>query len=113
MYQLNIKYHSGELCISGIYSALTDAEQVATSYSSSLYSYEILDVGVAPLWATLRSQRNSLLSSSDWTQLADSPMSPTKKTAWATYRQSLRDLPANTTDPSNPTWPTAPAPGDN
>jgi hypothetical protein len=24
------------------------------------------------------------------------------------YRQALRDLPANTTDPENPVWPTAP-----
>ena len=25
-----------------------------------------------------------------------------------TYRQALRDLPANTSDPANPTWPTKP-----
>ena len=30
------------------------------------------------------------------------------KTPWATYRQALRDLPANTSDPANPTWPTKP-----
>ena len=28
--------------------------------------------------------------------------------AWKTYRQALRDLPANTSDPINPTWPTKP-----
>ena len=28
---------------------------------------------------------------------------------WKTYRQSLRDLPANTSDPANPTWPTKPS----
>jgi len=53
----------------------------------------------------LRSQRNELLSQSDWTQVADAPVDAA---AWATYRQALRDLPANTTDPANPTWPTKP-----
>ena len=54
---------------------------------------------------TLRLQRNELLSQSDWTQVADAPVDAQ---AWATYRQALRDLPENTTDPRNPTWPTKP-----
>ena len=54
---------------------------------------------------TLRSQRDELLAQSDWTQVADAPVDAA---AWATYRQALRDLPANTTDPRNPTWPTKP-----
>lgn len=53
----------------------------------------------------VRSQRNQKLSESDWTQLTDSPVD---KTAWATYRQSLRDLPANIVDPFNPIWPVEP-----
>lgn len=56
----------------------------------------------------LRSERNELLKLSDWTQVPDSPLDSTKKQQWATYRQALRDLPANTTDPANPTWPTKP-----
>ena len=32
----------------------------------------------------------------------------TMSDAWKTYRQALRDLPANTKDPANPTWPTKP-----
>jgi len=58
--------------------------------------------------AYLRSERNSLLSSSDWTQGNDSQLSDEDKTSWATYRQSLRDLPSNTGDPANPTWPEVP-----
>jgi hypothetical protein len=54
----------------------------------------------------LRSQRNGLLKASDWTQFAD--VSLDNKAAWATYRQALRDLPANTADPANPSWPTKP-----
>ena len=33
----------------------------------------------------------------------------TMSDAWKTYRQQLRDLPANTSDPTNPTWPTKPS----
>jgi hypothetical protein len=57
-------------------------------------------------WDALRSHRDALLAASDWTVLSDSP---TSTAAWKTYRQALRDLPANTTDPSNPVWPTPPA----
>ena len=53
----------------------------------------------------VRSHRTHLLSESDWTQVADSPLSDSKKAEWATYRQALRDLPA--TDP--PTFPTPPS----
>lgn len=57
-------------------------------------------------WNALRRERNDLLAASDWTVLSDTP---TATAAWKTYRQALRDLPANTTDPHNPVWPTPPA----
>lgn len=41
----------------------------------------------------LRTERNALLASSDWTQLPDSPLTPEQKQAWAEYRQLLRDIP--------------------
>tara|TARA_B100000927_G_scaffold191722_1_gene154645 strand:+ start:724 stop:984 length:261 start_codon:yes stop_codon:yes gene_type:complete len=53
----------------------------------------------------LRSKRNALLSQSDWMANSDVTMSDD----WKTYRQALRDLPANTSDPANPTWPTEPS----
>lgn len=53
----------------------------------------------------LREKRNKLLQESDWTQVADAPVD---RTAWATYRQSLRDLPATAKDIFNPTWPVKP-----
>ena len=42
--------------------------------------------------AGLRSRRNSILASSDWTVLSDSPLSADVKTAWLEYRQDLRDI---------------------
>jgi hypothetical protein len=59
-------------------------------------------------WAELRSSRDYKLSECDWTQLPDAPLTEEQKTAWITYRQALRDLPANTEDPKNPIWPTSP-----
>jgi len=38
--------------------------------------------------------RNDLLLASDWTQGVDAPLSDAEKAAYATYRQELRDLPA-------------------
>lgn len=56
-------------------------------------------------WRNIRLKRNKLLADSDWTQFPDSPVN---KEAWATYRQLLRDLPQNTTDPFSPVWPQQP-----
>ena len=39
-----------------------------------------------------RTTRNKLLADSDWTQMNDSPLTNEEKTAWATYRQELRDI---------------------
>ena len=55
----------------------------------------------------LRTQRNELLTKCDWTQGADSPLTPEKKAEWATYRQQLRDL-LDTYDYTNVVWPTPP-----
>ena len=59
-------------------------------------------------WNTIRSERNQLLSECDWTQSPDSPLTDEKKAEWQNYRTALRELPSNTTDPRNPTWPTKP-----
>ena len=53
--------------------------------------------------AQIRGQRNQLLKDCDWTQIADCTAD---KTAWATYRQTLRDLPSTITEPRTFTdWP--------
>ena len=60
--------------------------------------------------ATLaRTTRDKKLSASDWTQMADSPLASDKKTEWATYRASLRDLPSASGFPHTMTWPTEPS----
>lgn len=59
-------------------------------------------------WERLRDERNLKLTDSDWSQLPDAPLTTAEKTKWATYRQELRDLPANTVDPKNIIWPLQP-----
>lgn len=59
-----------------------------------------------PTEADVRLQRNGLLAASDYTQLADVPI--TNRAAWATYRQALRDIPAQGGFPESVTWPTPP-----
>ena len=53
----------------------------------------------------LRNKRNQLLAETDFYALSDVTMSDEMKT----YRQALRDLPANTSAPAHPTYPTKPS----
>lgn len=57
------------------------------------------------LAAEARAQRNALLSASDWTQVADAPVD---QTAWAAYRQELRDITSQEGFPEAINWPAAP-----
>lgn len=54
--------------------------------------------------AANKALRNTKLDNTDWTQLGDVPLTADCKTAFAAYRQALRDL-----DMLDPTWPEAPA----
>lgn len=59
-------------------------------------------------WRIVRFDRNDLLSKSDFTQLADAPITAEKRAEWVTYRQALRDI-TTQADPFNITWPVSPA----
>jgi len=64
-----------------------DAEELKDLSQEELYALSVkaqVDV--------LRMHREQKLSSSDWTQQPDAPLSPEKKEAWKVYRQQLRDL---------------------
>lgn len=55
--------------------------------------------------AVQRSERTRRLAECDWTQLQDAPVS---QQAWATYRQSLRDITKQTGFPWDIQWPKEP-----
>jgi len=59
-------------------------------------------------WAAIRTQRDRLISLTDWTQTLDSPLSDDKKAEFVTYRQALRDIPQNGDDPDAVVWPEKP-----
>ena len=44
-------------------------------------------------WRVVRGKRDALLRKSDWTAVTDTALSEAEQTAWAEYRQALRDLP--------------------
>ena len=59
----------------------------------------------------LRVYRDDELKTSDWTQVPDGPLDSTTKAAWATYREKLRNLPADAKAPywfEEADWPIAP-----
>lgn len=58
------------------------------------------------LLKVIRWRRNSLLISSDWTQIPDSAVD---KQAWLEYRQQLRDLPSQNNNPRLIVFPELPA----
>jgi len=58
-------------------------------------------------WDIIRSKRNGLLRTCDFTQLPDYP--GTNKSDWVSYRQLLRDIPQTySTDINSIVWPTPP-----
>tara|TARA_B000000557_G_scaffold263867_1_gene267715 strand:- start:902 stop:1282 length:381 start_codon:yes stop_codon:yes gene_type:complete len=57
-------------------------------------------------WNLVRTRRNQLLQASDFSQLPDLP--DDKKPAWAEYRQKLRDITKDVTDPNTITFPDPP-----
>ena len=70
----------------------------------------VVDTAAAELatenaWNGLRTKRNQLLAETDYLALSDATLSEDMRT----YRQALRDLPDNTSDPANPTWPVKPS----
>ena len=80
---------------------------ISMSPSDFVVNYD--KVGPVVELMMLREQRNKKLAESDWTQYNDSPMSDSKKTEWATYRQSLRDITSSSQSIFSVTWPTEPS----
>ena len=68
-------------------------------------TYTAVDQTDTEQWAAIRVDRDRKLSASDWMANSDVTMS----SAWKTYRQALRDLPASESDPDDITWPTEPS----
>tara|TARA_R100001463_G_scaffold125930_1_gene183475 strand:+ start:479 stop:796 length:318 start_codon:yes stop_codon:yes gene_type:complete len=75
------------------------------SLDQSVIDAAAVEVADEQALVRLRTKRNYLLSETDYLALSDVTLSADMRT----YRQELRDLPANTSDPENPVWPTKPS----
>ena len=74
--------------VDGVEIELTSQEIAQRQAEATAWANGAFDRAIAGL----RSKRNSLIASSDWTVLSDSPLSAELKTAWLEYRQDLRDI---------------------
>lgn len=80
------------------------AAALSISYDEDAHKAACLD--------KMRADRESMLKSSDWRILPDSPLTEAQRTNWEDWRQELRDLPENTVDSRDfdfeNDWPTEP-----
>ena len=79
--------------VDGVKVILSDAEIAQRQAEEQAWNAGAFDRSLA----SLRAKRNSLLASSDYTVLADTVLTPAKKTEWMTYRTALRNLPQGLT----------------
>jgi len=77
-----------------------DTEEATKSEQEAAYQAQ-LDAAAA---SVARSERDAKLTETDWMGMSDVTMSAD----WATYRQALRDVPAQSGFPNSITWPDEP-----
>lgn len=82
-----------------------DENGVQVTLDQALVDAAAAELVTENAWSNLRTKRTQLLTETDYLALSDATLSEDMRT----YRQALRDLPANTSDPANPTWPVKPA----
>jgi len=75
------------------------------AFKTAIAGLDVVEETKQSLLKNIREDRDKKLVETDWMGNSDVTMSD----AWKTYRQQLRDLPANTSDPLNPVWPTKPS----
>jgi len=85
--------------VNGVYYDLTPEEE-----AELVTRAEAADLDLS----MVRSQRDSLLRSTDWTQVGDAALGDHTAEEWATHRQALRDLPSVFTRVSEVVWPNDP-----
>ena len=91
--------------VNGVQVELTPEEIAARAAEEAAWNASAFDRAMTDL----RSKRDRLLASCDWVMMSDSPIAD--KTAWQTYRQSLRDITnglSTVDNVNNVTWPNKP-----
>jgi hypothetical protein len=83
-----------------------DGTKWIAQYAIKEYSDERKSSILTDYSYSVRKLRDTKLAECDWTQGKDIPSNISS--AWATYRQALRDVPSQSGFPFNVTWPTKP-----
>ena len=101
-----------------VYSDLEWLDSGQTKPTETEINNKISELDAAEAMRLLREERNVLLSETDWVTVRSIDTGVAISNDWKTYRQALRDLPANSTpsldsnyglDFSSVTWPTKPS----
>ena len=93
--------------VSSTYGAFdSDGNQIAVDEAA--IAAKVAQLELEKSWSDLREKRDRLIAETDWEIVKHKELGTDIPTALTTYRQDLRDLPANTSDPSNPSWPVKP-----
>jgi hypothetical protein len=95
------RYHNKD----GVHVQFTAEEEAARDAEEKAWADSANDRA----FAILREERDKLLDGTDWVITMHKELGTNIPSAWKTYRQELRDLPANTSDPTDVTWPTKPS----
>ena len=82
-----------------------DSNGISITLDASAIAAKVAELAIEKSWNDLRTKRNQLLAETDYLALSD----VTLPTEMAEFRHALRDLPASTSDPANPTWPVKPS----
>ena len=82
--------------VNGVYYDLTAEEEAELDARAEAADLDLSHV---------RSQRNSLLSASDWTQIGDAALGDHTAEEWRIHRQALRDLPQTYSRVAEVVWP--------
>ena len=85
--------------VNGVYMDLTAEEEAELDARAAAADLDMSHV---------RGRRDGQLRGSDWTQISDAALAGHTAEEWATYRQSLRDLPQTYSRVSEVVWPNDP-----
>ena len=91
------RYH----LINGVRVQFTAEEETARDAEETAWSNKAVERKLD----RVKEERDSRLKATDWMANSDVTMS----SAWKTYRQALRDLPASESDPDDISWPSEPS----
>ena len=84
-----------------------DTNDSVVEFDNSAVNTKAAELQTAKDLENLREERNAKLAETDWTQSRDVTLS--NDSAWATYRQALRDITDSATSLDDVTWPTKPS----